>query len=300
MDKKAKEKRNKRPEWYHDSGTTEGKQQGLTHISSIASLSCQSSTNTANQVLRSLAAISWRGITNPSYWAGQGLLVWIHQRHSLRDVGSRLIDTHQTSAAGLPSNNLLPGSAASNWWPHFFPLNPSTALPPTLTLSLSSSLFLRTSLLSIVCYTQANKLDRSVCVNMHTFSSSSLCSYRWPLTLRWWRQTFSIWRATPDGVWWQIWEASGGSLWLCDEKSAVIQEPSVIPPSKEHGLHPPGFKPLPAHTAMEEWQFLAMSVFHLSFSFCISLKLSRSLTMPVLLSFLNCLLTVTYSRCSNS
>lgn len=39
---------------------------------------------------------------------------------------------------------------------------------------------------------------------------------------------------------------------LCDEKSAVIHGPSVILPSKEHGLHPPGFKPLPAHTSNEE------------------------------------------------
>lgn len=108
--------------------------------------------NSASQSLRYLAAISWRGITDPSYWAGQGLLVWIHQRHSLRDVGSRLIDTHQTSAAELPSNNLLPRSAASNWWPHFPPQNPTTALPffltvfsPLLfTLSLPSSLLLHT------------------------------------------------------------------------------------------------------------------------------------------------------------
>jgi len=162
---KGNEKRPKTAEWFDDRGVTDRKQQGLTHISSIASLSCQlcqSSTDTANQVLRSLAAISWSGITDPSYWAGQGLLVWIHQRHGLRDVGSRLIDTHQTSAAGLPSNNLLPGSAASNWWPHFSPLNPSTALPPSLTLSFPSFLFLPTCLLSTQCYTQTNALlDRS-------------------------------------------------------------------------------------------------------------------------------------------
>ena len=213
MDKKAKEKRNRRPELYDDSGATEGKQQGLTHISSIASLSCQSSTNTANQVLRSLAAISWRGITNPSYWAGQGLLVWIHQRHSLRDVGSRLIDTHQTSAAGLPSNNLLPGSAASNWWPHFFPLNPSTALPPTLTLSLSSSLFLRTSLLSILCYAQAKKLDRSVCVNMRTFSSSvPVLLPMTPYTSLVVADFFNL----EGHSWWSLVTDLGGQWWLTE------------------------------------------------------------------------------------
>lgn len=116
------------------------------------------------------------------------------------------------------------------------------------------------------------------------FQTLSPHSYLLPLILLWWQQTFSIWRATSDGVWWQIWEASGGSVWLCDEKSAVIQEPSVILPSKEHGLHPPGFRPLPAHTANEEWQFLAMSVFLLSFSFGIFLTLPGSLLLCLTLS----------------
>lgn len=58
-------------------------------------------------------------------------------------------------------------------------------------------------------------------------------SFLSPLILLWWLQTFSIWRAISVRVWWQILEPSGGSVWLCDEKSAVIQELSVSLPSKK-------------------------------------------------------------------
>lgn len=117
-----------------------------------------------------------------------------------------------------------------------------------------------------------------MCTCVRTFQPFPLHtrSYLSPLTLLWWLQTFSICRATSDGVWWQIWEPSSGSVWLRDEKSAVIQEPTVILPPKEHGLYPLGSKPLPAHAANEEWRFLAVSVcllcifFMLSWSRCIS------------------------------
>lgn len=47
-------------------------------------------------------------------------------------------------------------------------------------------------------------------------------------------------------------------MWLCDEKSAVKQEPREIPPlSKEYCLHPPGFKPRCTHTANGSRQPLA-------------------------------------------
>lgn len=50
-------------------------------------------------------------------------------------VGSRLIYSHQTSAAMLPSNNLRLRSVASNWWPDFFPFlfapHPPPPSPPT-------------------------------------------------------------------------------------------------------------------------------------------------------------------------
>lgn len=46
--------------------------------------------------------------------------------------------------------------------------------------------------------------------------------------------------------------AIGGSVWLHDEKSAVVQEPSVILPSEEYGPHLPGFRPLSAHTVNDE------------------------------------------------
>lgn len=45
----------------------------------------------------------------------------------------------------------------------------------------------------------------------------------------------------------------------CDEKSAVVQEPSVILPTKKHGLHPLGFKPLPVHSANKERRSMAFS-----------------------------------------
>ena len=139
----------------------------------------------ANQVLRSLAAISWRGITDPSYWAGQGLLVWIHQRHGLRDVGSRLIDTHQTSATGLPSNNLLPRSAASNWWPHFSP-KPFNCSPSLSLVLLHSSLCLP----SLFCYTQ-KCASRKVCGWLISTFTTPLFDNS-PLALLWWGRVFQF------------------------------------------------------------------------------------------------------------
>lgn len=145
-------------------------------------------------------------------------------------------------------HNLLPGSAASNW-SDVFP--PKTAVTPSL--SPSPSLVLPTALLSKHSYTVQRLGKRThTCTD---FQLLYLHSYLPPIILLWWQQTFSIWRATSDWVLWQIWKPSGGSVWLCDEKSAVIQEPSVILPSKEQGLHRSGFKPRPAHTAMRNDNF---------------------------------------------
>lgn len=158
---------------------------------------------------------------------------------------------------------------------HIFPpKTPSTALPPHPSV--------HPNLSSEYTLLHADKCTlRQVCgwVNVDIFSTSSPPtfpdSYLSPLIPLWWQQTFSIWRTTSDGVWWQLWEASGGSVWLCDEKSAVIQEPSVILLLKEHGLHHPGFNHFLLTLTMRNdntWQ-------RLSFSFCIFLKLSWSYTM---------------------
>lgn len=172
----------------------------------------------------------------------------------------------------------------------FFPLNPSTALPPALILSLPSCLCCPASLHEPHSYNQTNApVDSSASWWMRAhFQPHALPTYHPSEGSR----LFQFRRATSDRVWWQIWEARGGSVWLRDEKSAVIQEPSVILPSKEHGLHPPGFQPLPAHMANEEWQSLAVSVFLVFFIsfFFFFLMLSWSPRMSVLASL--CLLAV--------